>query len=81
MLVLTRLKNETIMIGDEIEITIVAVRGDKVRIGITAPHSIPVHRKEIYVAIKQANLEAAKVTDETLDLIHGMKWSPAKNPE
>lgn len=59
MLVLTRLINETIMIGDEIEITIVDVRGDKVRVGITAPNSVPVHRKEVYLAIKQANVEAA----------------------
>jgi carbon storage regulator len=53
MLVLSRQKDESIMIGDEVEITIVDVRGDKVRLGITAPKSIPVHREEIYDAIQR----------------------------
>ena len=53
MLVLTRNKDESIKIGDDIEITIVDVRGNKVRIGITAPKEIQVHRKEIYEAIQR----------------------------
>ena len=53
MLVLSRHRDESIMIGDEVEITIVDVRGDKVRLGITAPKSIPVHRREIYDAIQR----------------------------
>ncbi len=53
MLVLSRQKDESIMIGDEVEITIVDVRGDKVRLGITAPKSIAVHRREIYDAIQR----------------------------
>ncbi|MCD6378055.1 MAG: carbon storage regulator CsrA [Planctomycetes bacterium] len=53
MLVLSRQRNETIMIGDDIEITIVDVRGDKVRLGITAPPHIAVHRKEVYEAIRR----------------------------
>ena len=53
MLVLSRQRDESIMIGDEVEITIVDVRGDKVRLGITAPKSIPVHRREIYDAIQR----------------------------
>lgn len=53
MLVLSRQKDESIMIGDEVEITIVDVRGDKVRLGITAPKTIPVHRREIYDAIQR----------------------------
>jgi carbon storage regulator len=48
MLVLSRQKNESIMIGDDVQIMIVDVRGDKVRLGITAPKSIAVHRQEIY---------------------------------
>ena len=48
MLVLSRRRDETIMIGDEIEITVVDIRGDKVRLGITAPTRIAVHRKEVY---------------------------------
>ncbi len=50
MLVLSRQKDESIMIGDDVEITIVDVRGDKVRLGINAPRNITVHRKEIYLA-------------------------------
>ena len=51
MLVLTRCKDESIMVGEDVEIIIVDVRGNKVRLGITAPKSIPVHRKEVYKAI------------------------------
>lgn len=53
MLVLTRQKDESIMIGDSIEVFIVDIRGDKVRLGINAPKSISVHRKEIYDAIQK----------------------------
>jgi carbon storage regulator len=53
MLVLSRQKDESIMIGDNVEITIVDVRGDKVRLGITAPKEIPVHRREVYEAIQR----------------------------
>jgi carbon storage regulator len=66
MLVLSRQRDETIMIGDDIEITIVDIRGDKVRLGITAPATIPVHRKEVYEAIQRENREAAKVKMEDL---------------
>ena len=51
MLVLSRSTDESIMVGENIEITIIAVRGNTVRLGITAPRSIPVHRKEVYKAI------------------------------
>jgi carbon storage regulator len=54
MLVLSRQKDESIIIGDDIQVTIVDVRGDKVRVGITAPSSVTVHRKEVYFAIKKA---------------------------
>lgn len=53
MLVLSRNKDESIMIGDDVEIVIVDVRGDKVRLGITAPKEIPVHRMEVYQAIQR----------------------------
>ena len=66
MLVLSRQKDQTIMIGDNIEITIVDIRGDKVRLGITAPTKIPVHRKEVYEAIQKENREAATVTLEDI---------------
>ena len=60
MLVLSRQRDETIMIGDEIEITVVDIRGDKVRLGITAPTRIAVHRKEVYEAIKLENEQASR---------------------
>lgn len=52
MLVLSRLVNESIVIADEVEITVVSIRGDKVRLGIQAPKDIPVHRKEVWVEIQ-----------------------------
>lgn len=66
MLVLSRQRDETIMIGDDIEITIVDVRGDKVRLGINAPARIAVHRKEVYEAIRSENERAARVSGEDL---------------
>ena len=53
MLVLSRHRDESIMIGDEIVVTIVDIRGDKVRLGINAPSSIPVHRQEVFEAIQR----------------------------
>lgn len=61
MLVLSRQRDETIVIGDDIEVTVVDIRGDKVRLGINAPKEISVHRKEVYDAIKRENREAAQV--------------------
>jgi carbon storage regulator len=66
MLVLSRQRDETIMIGDEIEITVVDIRGDKVRLGINAPRTIQVHRKEVYEAIRRENAEAAKIEIDDL---------------
>ncbi len=60
MLVLSRQKDESIMIGDDVEVTIVDVRGDKVRLGITAPKKIPVHRREVYEAIQREKSEKQK---------------------
>ncbi|MFC1597492.1 carbon storage regulator CsrA [Planctomycetota bacterium] len=54
MLVLSRKKNETIVIKDDITITVVDIRGDKVRLGIDAPKDVPVHRREVYDAIKRS---------------------------
>ena len=60
MLVLSRQKDESIIIGDDIEITIVDVRGDKVRLGINAPREISVHRKEVYDAIQREKAQKEK---------------------
>lgn len=57
MLVLSRQKDESIIIGDDVVVTIVDVRGDKVRLGITAPKEIPVHRREVYEAIQREKKE------------------------
>ena len=56
MLVLTRKSNQSIMIGDDIEVTVLAIMGEKVRIGIQAPRDIPVFRKEVYLEIHQENV-------------------------
>ncbi len=57
MLVLTRKSNQSIMIGDEIEISVLSVMGDKVRIGIQAPREVPVFRREVYLEIQRENAE------------------------
>ncbi len=60
MLVLSRQKDESIVIGNDVEITIVDIRGDRVRLGITAPKIIPVHRREVYDAIQREKAERKK---------------------
>ena len=61
MLVLSRQRDESIIIGDNIVVTIVDIRGDKVRLGINAPTEIPVHRQEVYEAIQRENLRSARL--------------------
>lgn len=63
MLVLSRKKNESIVIDDRIKIVVVEIRGDKVRLGVEAPKEVPVHRQEVYEAIKRGT--PAKETDAT----------------
>lgn len=72
MLVLTRKSNQSIMIGDDIEVSVLAIMGEKVRIGIQAPRSIPVFRKEVYLEIQseregeagEARAEVAQALDK-----------------
>jgi carbon storage regulator len=73
MLVLTRKSNQSIMIGDEIEVSVLAIMGEKVRIGIEAPRSIPVFRKEVYLEIQQdqPREDDRKAVDEALDRLKG----------
>ncbi|HEY2652762.1 MAG TPA: carbon storage regulator CsrA [Solirubrobacteraceae bacterium] len=68
MLVLTRKSNQSIMIGDEIEVSVLAIMGEKVRIGIQAPRDIPVFRKEVYLEIQQERVsEGGKGAREEVD--------------
>lgn len=70
MLVLTRRLNQSIKIGDDIEITVIEVRGDQVRLGVSAPRDVTVHRKEVYLQIQQENRAAASVDPAgALDII------------
>ena len=80
MLVLSRQRDETIMIGDDVEITIVDIRGDKVRLGITAPRHIQVHRKEVYDAIKRENQQAANLTPQDVSEVVGTDAGPGAAP-
>ena len=66
MLVLTRKVNESIMIGDNIEVVVVQVHGEQVKIGINAPREVAVHRKEVYEAIQKENIEASRQKVEFL---------------
>lgn len=66
MLVLSRKKNESIVINNDIKIVVVEIRGDKVRLGIEAPREVPVHRREVYDAI-QKNLEEGDATVDSVD--------------
>ena len=72
MLVLSRQRDETIMIGDDVEITIVDIRGDKVRLGIMAPPHIPVHRKEVYEAIQRENRAAANLRPDEIPHVESL---------
>ncbi len=66
MLILTRKENQSIMIGDNIEITIVSIKGDHVKIGINAPPDVKVFRKEIFEEIQNANKEASNINPNTI---------------
>lgn len=67
MLVLTRKSNQSIMIGDDVEVSVLAVMGEKVRIGIDAPRSIPVFRKEVYVEMQREPEDGREEVNDALD--------------
>jgi carbon storage regulator len=75
MLVLTRKSNQSIMIGDEVEISVLSVAGDKVRLGITAPREVPVFRKEVYINI-QAERATESMEGERPGMVEAAKSEP-----
>ncbi|MFD2671988.1 carbon storage regulator CsrA [Marinicrinis sediminis] len=72
MLILSRKPGESIMIGNDIEVTILSVEGDVVKVGVNAPRDISIHRKEIYIAIKEEN-EASFKQQATVDALKNFK--------
>lgn len=70
MLALSRKKNEAIIINNNIEVAILEVKGDQVKVGITAPREVPVYRKEVYVQIQNANQEA--ISAEGMDALKNL---------
>ncbi len=71
MLVLTRKLEESVMIGDDIEVRVLGIHGDQVRLGFTAPRKVPVFRKEVFEAIQEENRQAAQSGSNGLDAITG----------
>jgi len=71
MLALSRKINESIMIGHDIEVTVLEIKGEQVKLGINAPKSVPLYRKEIYVQIQEANKEAVSA-DASPDMLKDM---------
>jgi carbon storage regulator len=80
MLVLSRQRDESIVIGDNIVVTIVDIRGDKVRLGIDAPTEIPVHRREVYEAIQRENLRAAQLDPREARSLGGKNTTSSGSP-
>jgi carbon storage regulator len=70
MLVLTRKLKEAIQIGDDIEITVLAISGDQVKLGINAPKHVEIHRKEVYLAIQKENSEASLASKDLLQKLN-----------
>ena len=84
MLVLTRKKGQSLMIGQDIEISIVDIQGDQVRLGITAPKTVSIHRKEVFEEIQQENRQASKVNlsqEELKKAVETFQLKKDKKPE
>jgi len=78
MLVLSRTRDESIIIGDNVVVTVVDVRGDKVKLGIEAPQDVTVHRREVYEAIRRENQQAAKLRPED---VRGLSRPSSDRPQ
>ena len=81
MLILARNINERIMVGDQVEISIVDIKGDQVKLGINAPSQVKVYRREVYTAIQEENRAAAAASPERLPRIEGLCDGPPASPE
>ena len=81
MLVLTRRAGESVMIGDDVVITVLEARGDVIRLGIQAPKDVRVHREEVYRELQAANREAASPSDEAVEALTRMLQPPAGSPQ
>lgn len=79
MLVLTRNANQSIMIGHDVVVTVLEIRGDQVRLGIRAPRSVDVHREEVYAALQRANRSAATATEKTLSALGSLPSGATKS--
>ena len=77
MLVLTRKKGQSIMLGDKIEISVVEINGDAIRLGIKAPRDLAIYRREIYEAILEENMRAAGTAARMADKLKKVQFSPA----
>jgi carbon storage regulator len=80
VLVISRQRDESIVIGDEIQVMVVDIRGDKVRLGITAPKPVSIHREEVYDAIRRQNRAAAQVKPEDLSGLGRVRPSAGATP-
>lgn len=83
MLVLKRKVGETVMLGDDVEITVLSVEGETVKLGFTAPKSVQIMRKELYDSIRQENLHAGQTVidqDQLANLLKGIRTGPKNQP-
>ncbi|NLJ71743.1 MAG: carbon storage regulator CsrA [Syntrophomonadaceae bacterium] len=81
MLVLSRRKNESIVIGENIEITVIEIQGDLIKLGIDAPQEVSIYRKELWLDIKKANEEATQATAKLGDKLKMLKAYKADKKE
>ena len=81
MLALTRKKGESIMIGSDVEVVILGVSGEQVKLGINAPRNISIHRKEIYEQIQKANITAAQSVKFDIDAIKNIAGIPVNGDD
>lgn len=77
MLVLTRRANQSVMIGHDVVVTVLEIRGDHVRLGIRAPRSVDVHREEVYAELRRANREAASPSPAALEGLRSLRQGAA----